>query len=589
MNQLLVIAGRPQPVITDFATTASEGGKRRLVVITTSDGCRASDDSTAMSAAERATCLLPERRDMGPAALVLFLGRKPDPAEKGLIDGLAQAVPATGISRVCIISTFKVHFGDRRAAETEEYALNRFRSVLGQCVVLRPSHVITRRARCRLERLCFSFPLVPSRFRTCFLEESELFQAIERSLTDPGLPRERVVTLLGQNRPWRALLEDSRGDTSWHRALTALSRILSLLQIGRLLGLFWSVLEMVRPGLGSWNFDTLQPASTRELLALYNRHNYEHVKVVGYNNGVNHFGQRYPGRTVLSTTGCNRLARINCNLARFDGGVTVHQASAALARAGKELYVLPNYSYVAIGTSFFVPIHGSAGQCSTMGETIEKVVLYDPVIDRIITSRRAEPAFRDAIYDLNRPLLLLRLQVRVRDASRYYMKRQTLTDPASRELIDALSDKLASHVEIRKSRSASRTVDIFKYYTQQSLEDSAALEFPRDSIGKVWDRIEENACARTLFHSLMRRFAFHVELFLTHEEFEVFWETHSRQALAKIQLRYIKRDGFPHSPFRERDCISADLVMLRKHRRAFEIYIKQYLPKVRCNPGKHSM
>src|SRR5262249_16931245 len=155
-----------------------------------------------------------------------------------------------------------------------------------------------------------------------------------------------------------------------------------------------------------WNFDSLYPCSAREMMALYNPSNFPHIKVVGYNNGAVHFGQRFPGRTILSTSRCNRLAPCNCHLAKFDGGVTVHQASAALSRAGKELYVLPNYSYVSLGTSFFVPIHGSASECSTMGDSIEKVVLYDPVTDYIFTARRGDTAFQSAIYDLDRHLLL---------------------------------------------------------------------------------------------------------------------------------------------------------------------------------------
>jgi hypothetical protein len=58
--------------------------------------------------------------------------------------------------------------------------------------------------------------------------------------------------------------------------------------------------------------------------------------------------------------------------------------------------------------------------------------------------------------------------------------------------------------------------------------------------------------------------------------------------LRKIQLRYIRRDGFPHSPFRDHDCVSADMFMFRKHREQFEAYLKKTFSVVRANPGKHS-
>src|SRR4029077_11255678 len=137
--------------------------------------------------------------------------------------------------------------------------------------------------------------------------------------------------------------------------------------------------RLLRP----WHVETIRPRSLAELLAIYNPYNYRHVKVVGYNNGVVHFGQRHPGKTVLSTVGCNRV-RVHQSVALCDAGVTVRQATDALRPRGQELPVLPNYSYVTLGTAFFVPIHGSASQCSTIGDTIEKVVLYDPVRDRLV-------------------------------------------------------------------------------------------------------------------------------------------------------------------------------------------------------------
>src|SRR5262249_17924414 len=132
----------------------------------------------------------------------------------------------------------------------------------------------------------------------------------------------------------------------------------------------------------------------------------------------------------------------------------------------------------------------------------------------------------------------------------------------------------ASNVEIRKSQAASSAVDVSKYYTEAPRAESGALAFPKDSLGRLWDKLEANPISARLFHGLVRRFIYHVELFLTADEFAVFWETHRALPVSKIQLRYIKRDGLPHSPFLRHDCISADMFMLRKHRHAFEAYVR---------------
>jgi hypothetical protein len=89
-------------------------------------------------------------------------------------------------------------------------------------------------------------------------------------------------------------------------------------------------------------------------------------------------------------------------------------------------------------------------------------------------------------------------------------------------------------------------------------------------------------------HALTRWFAWHVELFFTTEEFATFWKTHQALPLKKIQLRYIRRDGLPHSPFCEHDCVSVDMFMFRWNREVFEAYLKLTFGVVRSNPGKHS-
>jgi hypothetical protein len=258
-----------------------------------------------------------------------------------------------------------------------------------------------------------------------------------------------------------------------------------------------------------------------------------------------------------------------------------------VGRAGKEFCVLPNYSYVSAGTSFFIPIHGSASECATLGETIEEVLLFDPVSEHFIAARPSDAAFQHYMYNLQADVLLLRLRFRVRDKSLYFVKRTKVESPAALEIISALQDPAASNVEIRKSRARDRVVDIYSYYAQPP-EGAEAVLFPKDSIGRLWDKLEANAVSSALFHGLMRRFGYHVELFFTANEFAIFWETHVSQPISKIQLRYIRRDGMPNSPFGQHDCVSADLFMLRRHRRTFEAYVKRTFRDVQFNPGKHS-
>ena len=148
--------------------------------------------------------------------------------------------------------------------------------------------------------------------------------------------------------------------------------VLSWIGIGWLAGHLVDGLARIFPSMRGWNCSTLHPRSNRELLELYNKYSYHHVKIVGYNNGIVHFGQGHPGKTVVSTIRCNQVARLRGNVGQFDAGVTLRQAIDVVSQGGKEFHVLPNYSYVSVGTSFYIPIHGSASEYSTLGDTIER-------------------------------------------------------------------------------------------------------------------------------------------------------------------------------------------------------------------------
>jgi hypothetical protein len=590
MNDVLLIAGSDDPVLLDFAAFACRRGGRQVAVISTAALCRQVVAGAAVHPIEGfvPAAFLSSCQGRRVSAVVLFLGRHATQTERALLDAVAEIAAATWPDCVCVVSTFRVHFGDQRAAQAEAHALDLLKPPAGRMVLFRPSNVLSPRSRAvaRLRAWSFCHPLAPEGFTGCCVTGEELFAAIAQELDRPRPRSAAGYTLLGPNRPWRHRLQEHHGSGLGRRCLSAAAKLLAFLFVGRVAGLLLrACVRRPRP----WDFDTLYPQSTRELLVLYNRYNNRHVKIVGYNNGVVHFGHKYPGRTVVSTARCNRLARVNGRVAMFDGGVTVRQATDTLTAAGKELYVVPNYSYVSLGTAFFIPIHGSASEYCTLGDTIQRVLLYDPEEDRLVRAARDDPAFGEHMYNAESRVLLLRLHVGVKAKTCYYRKHYRLENPTSRDILDAFKDSWAANVEIRKSRAADQGVSVSKYYTDPPAGETDALEFPRDSLGQLWDRLEANPISAALFHGLVRRFACHVELFLTPEEFPVFWETHASLPVSKIQLRYIRRDGLPHSPFRRHDCISADLFMLRKHRQTFEAYVRENFREAQFNPGKHSL
>jgi hypothetical protein len=573
MDEVLLIAGCRNPVLTDYAAHCARSGRTVFVLD------RLDRSGKSMGA-------LPGR----VSAAVVFANNRLTRHERAALEQSVQSATENGAGCVCVVSTFRTHLGDVEAARTEASLLRRLLGSAARVVVLRPSHVLSPRSRLAvfLRHAWAWLPFVPGRVQGCCVEGEELFAAIDRELaaTAPGRPR--TYTLLGPNRPWRERLrEHNKGRLA--KACAALTAAFLPLTFARYVaGLFFALAARKSPRLQALHVETLRPRSTAELLALYNKYNYRHVRVVGYNTGVVHFGQKHPGKTVVTTVGCGRLARIKGDVADFDAGVTVKQAMDALAPAGKELHVLPNYSYVSLGTSYFIPIHGSASAFSTLAETVTKVLLYDPVADRFIAAKRQGPAFARYMYNLTSEVVLLRLSLRVKDRSRYRVRIAESPEPSAREILGYFHEDGPSNVELRKAGSAARSVKVYQYYVDRADGDGASLELPRDAVGRLWDRLEENPVTSVLFHGLVRSLAYHVELFLSERDFATFWETHRTLPILKIQLRFVRKDGFPNSPFREHNCVSADLFLRRKHRGAFAAYLRETLPAAKTNPGKHS-
>ena len=314
--------------------------------------------------------------------------------------------------------------------------------------------------------------------------------------------------------PWRALLFRSsngefsslRGDSSQRGTLLAVS---SANCSASVLPLF----ARGSPWWRQWMVHTLEPRSIRELLSLCHAGNVDHVKVVGYNNGVVHFGHRHPRKTVISTIHCRRTVHAGARKLKADCGATVRAALDYLAGNREELYVVPNYSYVCLGTSFFVPIHGSAVDYSTVADTICRVVLFDPDSDRIFSATRDDVAFREHVYNLHSRAVVLRLYIRTRPKASYFVHWETLENPSSADILAALHDDGATNVEIRQSHAASAKVTVARYYNDLGETTSPAGELPRDALGSLWDRLEENPVTSFLMHALSKRVAWHTELF----------------------------------------------------------------------------
>ena len=397
-----------------------------------------------------------------------------------------------------------------------------------------------------LKRLAAFYPLAPKRLSSCFVEGAALFEAIETERIDqrrrpdalramaergedvgataPGRSadaKNRAYTILGANRSWREhALSSSNGAPG--QALATRRRDPLILALGRRGARACRHAARPRrsPWMRQWNVQTLEPVLCASSCRCAN-------VITSAMSGSSATTTASPISAIATRerrssprfVAIEWLSPGRIQL-KADSGATVRKALDFLARSNQELYVVPNYSYVCLGTSFFVPIHGSAVDYSTVADTICRVVLYDPDSDRIISAARDDTAFREHVYNQQSRAVLLRLYILAKAKSRYFVRRETLEKPSAAELSAALSDPRATNVEIRQAHAASARVTVARYYTDPGETTSPALELPRNALGRLWDRLEENPITSYLMHALSRRVAWHTELFFTPAQFE---------------------------------------------------------------------
>lgn len=510
---------------------------------------------------------------------------------------------------VVVVESLAIHQSDSHAIAIENFLIQALKPLVSRLSLLRTGHLCWNGADA-LSVPVWLRRLLPEHLTSTFVELSHLQTAIddllspEESSNGAGMlfrvPCLRI-SIPGRRIPLRESPASLTSDNPSRRIekSTTRTQVPSAgkpsfigLALRRLAGISALLLKAVSPFLQQLTPCELRPRTMQELLSLCHRYSQTDIQIAGYNNGVHHFGWEFPGKTVVSTTRIEGRIRVSRDRITADAGKTLFDCIQALKSTDREFCVVPNYSFIAMGTLFFVPIHGSGSRVSTMGETIENVLLYHCETGEFVSARRGSSVFQDAMYHRSSPWIALRLTLRTQTRQNLKVETKILEDPSSAELCDQLRNPEASHVEIRKTRAADSKVTVRAYYSGEQADSGSAqrttTDLPRDQIGRLWDRIEQTPVLSTLFHWYVRTCAFHTELLLTAQEFEVFWAHHRSLPVSKIQIRQMNQDGMLHSPCRSENLVSVDLFMSRRNHDVFCRFISDYLPNARHNPGKQS-
>lgn len=510
---------------------------------------------------------------------------------------------------IVVVESLAIHQSDSHAITMEKFLIQALKPLVSRLSLLRTGHLCWNGADA-LSVPIWLRRLLPEHLTSTFVDMSHLQTAIDELL----IPQEcsssagmlfRVpclrISIPGRRIPLfespATLKPGNLSSNSDEAAIpdrlpSAGKPSLTGQAFRRLAGISAGLLKAVSPFLRQMTPCELRPRTVQELLSFCHRYSLADIQIAGYNNGVHHFGWEFPGKTVVSTTRIEGRIRVFRDRITADAGKTLFDCIQALKSTDREFCVVPNYSFIAVGTLFFVPIHGSGSRVSTMGETIENVLLYHRETGEFVSARRGSSVFQEAMYHRRSSWIALRLTLRTQVRQKLKVETKILYDPSAAELRAQLLNPDASHVEIRKTRAADSKVTVRAYYSGEQADSNSAqrttTDLPRDQIGRLWDRIEQTPVLSTLFHWYVRTCAFHTELLLTAQEFDVFWEHHRSLPVSKIQIRQMHQDGMQHSPCRSEDLVSVDLFMSRRNHDVFCRFISDSLPNARHNPGKQS-
>src|SRR5262245_31339071 len=196
MDDLLLIVGSDNPVIVDFAASASRSGARQLAVISSPAVCRRVGERAVRYTVEEFSTahFLSAHTHQTVSTIVVFLSRRWTDGERNLLNAVAEIARHKAVERVCVVSNFLVHFDCPGAARAEAYVLDQLKPLACTAVLIRPGRVLSRHSRsgAALRALAFLAPLVPERFTSCFLDGDELFAAMQGEMAGP--PRRHCRT-----------------------------------------------------------------------------------------------------------------------------------------------------------------------------------------------------------------------------------------------------------------------------------------------------------------------------------------------------------------------------------------------------------
>src|SRR5579862_1974720 len=150
-NEVVLVAGLRNPIAAEYAAFVSLHGGRATLAGT--------EGSQHLS------------------SLVLFLSPQLTAGDRRALDDLLGKLAGKKLDSVCVVSSFRIHFGDRNAAATEAHVLDRVKTLGARTVVVRAGHVLTPQSRTTswLRQLGGFGALVPARLRSCFVRGAELF------------------------------------------------------------------------------------------------------------------------------------------------------------------------------------------------------------------------------------------------------------------------------------------------------------------------------------------------------------------------------------------------------------------------------
>jgi len=513
--------------------------------------------------------------------------------DMAMLENLMTLAKEKGVTKFVYFSSWTVSFPDKTFVE-EYIRMKRLAeaAVREACAkngitpyIVRPSVVIGAKGlewQSVIDTLSSVSAIVPRSWCRCFVEVSDVAEAVHELMVDPESQEGTLLQLIGRRRP---MYEVCQGGAGARMGLVGLLLLPLALAVRLVLGLIMFVGSFFSTFMNSFYLSEIQPSSVEEFTSWFNKYNKVlptgarcyvilHKTAYGWRGKGNH----WDGVLTVNTLQLNKIKSISENEVVAEAGVRFVHLMPKLYEQDKSLASYPNYWDISMGACVATPVHGHSNKHSTVASLMNWVKYFDIETQKVVTVHKGTPAFRDLMFNTHGKAVVLEVSLGT-TARKYYRKEKTHYDfkTTPPEVLFNASQQ-GDSCEIRMHVPAFGKVTVTHWHEASKDHPEVRAELNRGEINWLF----------LVGFKLGFKLMYNAEWYFNAEDFKTFWTHYQTNWWAygwyKILVRFSAVDNLTHSHSTHAPVIAVDIGAFMHNVHYSAAMMKQY--STRMHGGK---